>query len=799
MFFGRVITAHVKDRESTLCKRVCLLFFLCLFLFSSSATVSAQDFGEDRDSLVRLIEAKSIKLTEIGGAPFRIVNGPARFLHNNTYMLCDSAAWDVNANTIDAMGHVQIIQKDTYLTSDFATYLADENMVQFRGTEVQLYNKKGDKLKTRFLDYNTADSVATFYNGGAMRSSKGDLVEGLEGMYDATQRLFMFNDDVCMYSDSIFLKSEMVEYHSNQEVAMFGENTVAWKGRDTLFSNNMEYATKLKTLILKADNYIATQDQELWAGWIDYHRESGNAELYENIQVRDQAQSAIIMGDKGVYVQKPLLLYMTDNAAAGMYSEEKTGIDSLTAQPIYKRDTLFLAGDTLKMWQVPMYQVDSNEVSGALKRRELADTDPMSEIDRQNKAYLDAYKRNKALLDNPVPMPPKRQEAPKKEMEKVPAASDSLKVKAGFESPSKDTGQDSLKAGPDSLQMKRGLDSLSMARDSVPPVDTTAVTFVSVFHKAKLFRSDLRGACDSLIYTTIDSIARFYKDPILWNEGKTQFTSDSIQLSIRNNEIYKANLIQNAFIISQEDSIHFHQIKSTEMIAYFKDNDVYRFDALGGVQAMFFLSEKDSVVTLMNQKECRLMTAKIVNQEIERVRYIESVKSDVIPTYKLAIEKMRLRDFNWQSDRMPKTRNDLTTRKIKKSARGTLSRQRFPLYSQTRAFFPESYKEILVLSSAITQKIRKEDQDRLERERQKKDQELLQKEDQERRKALDEEGRHQMEMDQKEGPVMIYNKPESQEKSLDAKPDRTQTKKPEKAQNPDVKQEKTQDKNQILK
>ena len=68
-----------------------LFFFLALLFFS--ATAYSQDFTQDRDSLVRLIEAKSIKLTEIGGSPFRIVKGPARFLHNNTYLLCDSAAW----------------------------------------------------------------------------------------------------------------------------------------------------------------------------------------------------------------------------------------------------------------------------------------------------------------------------------------------------------------------------------------------------------------------------------------------------------------------------------------------------------------------------------------------------------------------------------------------------------------------------------------------------------------------------------------------------------------------------------
>ena len=757
MFSGRVIAAIRSGRGTLLCS-----LFLLLAIFFTSSNAGAQDFGQDRDSLVRLIEAKSIKLTDINGAPFRVVKGPARFLHNNTYLLCDSTAWDVNANVIDIMGHVQIIQNDTYLTSDFATYIADDNLVQFRGTIVKLYNKKGDQLKTRFLDYNTADSVATFYNGGAMRSAKGDIVEGLEGIYDSAERMFMFNDDVNMYSDSIFLKSEMVEYHSAQEVAMFGENTVAWRGRDTLFSNNMEYATRSKTLILKTDNYIATQDQELWAGWIDYHRESGNSELYDNVQVRDQAQSAIIMGDKGVYVQRPMLLYMTENAAAGMYSEEKTGVDSLTNQPIYKRDTLFIAGDTLKMWQVPMNQIDSSEVAQARQRRTLADTDPMDDINRQNKAWMDAYKRNKENMGKILPPPPKQNPKQDNQEGKQPIDQKTLDQMLDRDRSLQRVGKDSTlaRSGLDSLASKDTLalaDSLSIPKDTIAPPDTTAVTFLSVHHKVKLYRSDLRGRCDSLIYTTIDSIARFYRDPVLWNEEKTQFTADSIQLSIRNNEIYKANLIENAFIISREDSIHFHQIKSTEMVAYFKDNDVYRFDALGGVQAMIFLAERDSVITLMNQKECRMLTAKIVNQTIERVRYIQNVKSDVTPTYKLPEEKMRLRDFNWREDQLIKSRSELTSRKVHPTSRGKLSKQCFPYYNQTRDFFPDSYKEILTTSSAITQKIRKEDQERLEKERREKD-------DEARRKALDEEGRHQMEMDKdNDGPVMIYNRPENQQ------------------------------------
>ena len=725
-----------------------------LLVALGTSMAKAQDFGQDRDSLVRLISAKAIQLTEINGAPFRVVHGPARFMHNNAYLLCDSAAWDVNSNVIDAMGHVQIIQQDTHLESEFATYLADENMVQFRGTEVKLYNKKGDQLKTQFLDYNTADSVATFYNGGAMRSAKGDIVEGLEGIYDVAERMFMFNDDVCMYSDSIFVASEMAEYHSNQEVAIFGENTTAWRGRDTLFSNNAEYGVRQKILVLKTDNYIATKDQELWAGWIDYHRETGNAELYDNVQVRDQAQSAIIMGDKGVYVQRPMMVYMTENAVAGMYSEEKTGVDSLTQRPIYKRDTLFLGGDTLKMWQVPMNQVDSSEVVNAKNRRQLADLDPMVEIDRQNREFLAAYRRNKANEGKILPPPPVKKpdaQQPDGQDSSQPELNDnqqpSLEMKGGLK-PDKNQLQ------TDSLSVLS--DSLSMAADSLAQLDTTAVTFMSVFHNVKLYRSDLRGVCDSLIYTTLDSIARFYKNPALWNEEKNQFTADSIQLSVRDNAIYKANLIENAFIISQEDSIHYHQIKSTEMVAYFKDNDVYRFDALGGVQAMIFLAERDSTITLMNQKECKLLTAKIVDQNIERVRYIQDVKSDVHPTYGLPIEKMRLRDFNWRGEEMPHSRSELTTRKVKPSNRGGFLRKKtFPHFFQTRDFFPKSYDQIMDIANSVRQKIREEDQAELERQRQKEAQDAEAK----RLRDLDEEVRIQKEAEKREdGPVMIYNK-----------------------------------------
>ncbi len=176
------------------------------------------------------------------------------------------------------------------------------------------------------------------------------------------------------------------------------------------------------------------------------------------------------------------------------------------------------------------------------------------------------------------------------------------------------------------------------------------------------------------------------------------------------------------------------------MVAYFKDNDVYRFDALGGVQAMIFLREKDSSVTLMNHKECRLLTSRMANNTIERVRYIENVKSDIHPTYNLPIEKMRLRDFKWRADEVPTSRNVVTDRKVLNTQRGFLNGFIFPKYPQTKLFFPDSYETITNLSKEIDQKIHQENQKREEQERMDQEQRRIEQ----HRKALDQEGKDQM-------------------------------------------------------
>ena len=139
---------------------------LLLSFFWAMLPALAQEQA-DTDSLVRLMSAQSVHIVEKEGEKVREVFGPARFLHNDTYLVCDTAIWHVETAIINAFGNVQILQDETVLSSDQLDYYVDEDRAEFRGTLVQLQDKQNNTLRTRFLDYNTKDSVAVFKGGAS--------------------------------------------------------------------------------------------------------------------------------------------------------------------------------------------------------------------------------------------------------------------------------------------------------------------------------------------------------------------------------------------------------------------------------------------------------------------------------------------------------------------------------------------------------------------------------------------------------------------------------------------------------
>ncbi len=689
------------------------LFVILILALLSGGNLCGQERKEAQDSLVRLVEAKSAHLMEIDGNSYRKVTGPAKFLHNNTYLICDTALWNVNSNIINAVGHVKVIQENTFLTSDKIDYIVNENLAQIRGSLVELYDKEGNVLRTNHLDYNTKDSIAVFYSGGAMRNSDGNLIESSNGEYRSADKMFTFIGNVQMFTDSVFIKSSKIDYNTVTNVAYFGRGTTAWQNGNMLFTNNGEFDRPNNIFNFKRDSYILTKEQEIWADRLIYNRNNGVAELYNNIQILDTVQKSYCFADKAVYTPKPFRVELTRKPAVAMYTVEN-GV----------RDTIFLAADTLKYYTVRYCDIDSSTIALAKERRMLSDIDPLENIEAVGAAQRakneeaaknpNAIKKsnrsvggNKSNNNNTTtpgtnqngnqfsPMQPAgRSGQGVMNIEKVGKGGDILGGPMWFLE--QKFQQDTTAAPTDSLEVK---DTTSIAdslivTDTLAIKDTSDVIFIDAWHNVRVFKSDLQALCDSLVYTGIDSIARLYIEPVMWSDIRHQFTSDSMQLVMKNNELSKANLITNAFVASHEDSIYYNQIKGAEMVAFFKDNDLYRYDALGGASMNFYVRE-DSLITIMNQKEGKILSARIKNREIQRIKYIENITNNALPVYNLPLEDQRLRGFNWRGDERPQTRYEVMHRKIRPSKRGYYRAVSFPEYPYSVTYFPDTRDAIL--------------------------------------------------------------------------------------------------------
>ena len=658
--------------------------------------LSAQEKGSQVDSLVRLLSAQSMELIEKDGVDYRKVTGPARFLHNDTFLICDTALWNVRTNEIFAISNVKILQDQTVLTGDKLTYYVDRDLAEFRGSLVQLEDKDHNVLRTEFLDYNTRDSVAIFFNGGSMKDAEGQVIESRTGTYDSKAKTFTFSDNVNMFTDSVFVKTTNLVYDSARNKASFGFGTDAWSEDNMLSSNAGWYDRNREIFLFRRDVHGMSDTQEGWADSLFYYRPTGDIELLGNAQVTDTTRDMSAVAGRMLYTDSLSRLVMTrEPAVIGVVKSE-------TAPP----DSVYFGADSIVAQSLMMFQIEDAVKSAAKSRLEDLSVDAVQNY-RQKAAKEAAEAAAKAAENDPNrPKGGKKGGADKVEGDvKAPKGGavdkgiDPNAAAAGLASKpvgtdSLATGLDSLAVGLDSLavgadSLASATDSLAVQKDSIPePLDSTKISFITAVKNVKLYKSDIQIACDSLAYNDLDSLVRMYERPIVWNESNRQYSADSLFAVLKNQSLQKASLMSNAFIIIKEDTLCYDQIRATEMLAYFDTTGALsRFDAMGDANAIFYLQE-DSVYATVNKSEAKMLSAYFKNGDIDRVYYFESAKNDGYPVAQMTSEERVLKGFSWQPELRPSGRQDVTPYSIRPSERLRYAARPRTSFEYTDKFYP---------------------------------------------------------------------------------------------------------------
>ena len=654
-------------------RRILAYFLLATLSFvTASVSVGGQ---ERKDSLVTLVSAKSAQLIERNGQSFRKVTGPARFLHNNTYLLCDSALWNVTTNIIDAIGHVQIIQDRTRLSSGSLQYVVDDDLAKFRGGLVQLEDKDKNTLRTRYLDYNTKDSVAIFQNGASMRDKDGQIIESLYGSYDSKARLFVFNDQVNMYMDTTFVKTSRLEYRSDLNTAYFGYGTDMWQDDNMLSANDGWYDRDKELFFFRRNVHLLTKNQETWSDTLYYHRKENDVELLGQVELMDTTRNVFALAGRMEYTDSLTRVKMTITPAVMSIDEN---------QKTHERDTVYFGADTLVYRGIKRHKVDSLWKVDADKRLKDLTGDPVTEY-RRKAAEAAAKAAEEAAKNDP--------NAAGRDL--GPGGRPGKGARNGIQTPPSGAPAPGATPPDDQTGNPPADTTIAPAPPEPPaPVDTTQLSFIWATSRVKMYREDIQVSCDSLAYNDLDSLVRLYRDPLVFSDGNRQYSADSIYLVVRDRKADRARLMSNAFITTQEDTICYDQIKGAEMMAYFDTTrTLRRFDALGGATALFFLTENDALATV-NKVESKMLYATFEKGKLDKIYYFDNPKNDAYPVVQLPKDERYMKGFRWDPERRPRGRRDITPLVPRPSQRTSYLARPHAQFKETDIYFPGHIKKI---------------------------------------------------------------------------------------------------------
>lgn len=202
------------------------------------------------------------------------------------------------------------------------------------------------------------------------------------------------------------------------------------------------------------------------------------------------------------------------------------------------------------------------------------------------------------------------------------------------------------------ISVQDSLDTLFLHADTLYyKTIADSIKYLKAYYNVKFFKEDIQGACDSLVYSVKDSLMQLFNTPILWSD-QHQLTAKKIDIYFRNDSLYKIYLQDLAFIISQEDSVLFNQIKGKSMTGYFYDNKLNKVEVKGNGQTIYFPKDNNEIIGA-NKAESSDITIFLKDNEVQKIIFYKKPNASLHPLNEINPFELRLDYFKWYENMRP--------------------------------------------------------------------------------------------------------------------------------------------------
>lgn len=180
------------------------------------------------------------------------------------------------------------------------------------------------------------------------------------------------------------------------------------------------------------------------------------------------------------------------------------------------------------------------------------------------------------------------------------------------------------------------------------------------FKHVRAYRQDVKAVCDSMVANSKDSCLTMYRDPIVWNANR-QLLGEVIKIYMQDSTVKEAHVLGQALSVEQmPDSVHFNQLSSKDMFAYFIDGNVRRNDAVSNVRSIYFsVDDKDSTLIGLNYLETDTMRMFIsAERQLQKI-WTCRFEATLYPMSQIPPGKEKLEAFGWFDYVRPLNKDDL--------------------------------------------------------------------------------------------------------------------------------------------
>lgn len=560
--------------------------------------------------------ADLLQLSQRQGKTYQKLIGNVELHQDSIFMYCDSALIEDDIRVL-AQGNVIIQQGDSLsVFADSLNYDGEERIADLYGDVILVTTEQ--KLFTNHLTYNLRTKTATYFEGATIVNGETQLTSK-KGYYYVDRSEAYFRDSVVVVDSLFGMLADTLLYNTSTNVVTFLGPTVISTDSSRVYCEDGFYDTENNLAEFRKNAQYEKGEQKATARIIRY---DGNKKEYTlDGDARFREGTRVAVADVIRYEEVQDKTYLQGNAR---FQDDTR--DIVANEIVYdaKEDTYATRGRS-RISDPPQIleadQVDYREDLGlgiALGNVTWRDTSANLTIICEEAAY----NRQTGYL--------------------------------------KATGG---RMGRPLLISEMEGDSLFMTSDTLYSTRTDSAAgdssrLLLAFRDVRIYKSDLQVICDSMAYSTIDSVFRFFRAPMIWSDT-SQFTADTIFMQMANETIDKIYLKQNAFIINSPDELYFNQIKGKYITASFEEGNLRIMDVQGNAESVYYALDEEKAYIGVNKTVCSDMVLYFGANQIERIKFLVQPQGDTYPMTQADHEEIKIKGFNWDATYRPNGREDL--------------------------------------------------------------------------------------------------------------------------------------------